>query len=65
MVVLAVFRKKTLRLFNNEVPMIRKANVLGDVVDSASKGMTSESNIKIRKYFPETWLWNDTTVGYD
>ena len=32
-----------------------------------SKSDSEKSNtndIKIRKYFPETWLWNTTSVGY-
>ena len=24
----------------------------------------TNNNVKVRKYFPETWLWNTTDVGY-
>ena len=36
-----------------------------DVLDSVSppKSQSTES-VKIRKYFPETWIWNETNVGY-
>ncbi len=35
-----------------------------DTTDSARKSK-SESALKIRQYFPETWLWNQTNVGYE
>ena len=28
------------------------------------KKETNTNNLKIRKHFPETWLWNWTDVGY-
>ena len=38
----------------------------GDVLDYASppRSRSSQPSLKIRKHFPETWLWNQTNVGY-
>jgi hypothetical protein len=35
-------------------------------IDRSDSTVTHEttSNVKVRKYFPETWLWNSTIVGY-
>jgi hypothetical protein len=35
-----------------------------DRLDSAVLTHDTTSNVKVRKYFPETWLWNSTIVGY-
>jgi hypothetical protein len=33
-------------------------------LDSAVLKHETTTNVKVRKYFPETWLWNSTIVGY-
>jgi hypothetical protein len=35
-----------------------------DRSDSAVLKHETTTNVKVRKYFPETWLWNSTIVGY-
>jgi hypothetical protein len=38
--------------------------LVSETIDSEPKSK-SESALKIRQYFPETWLWNETNVGYE
>ena len=47
-------------------PQMAEATLLkGDVLDSVSPPKSgSKESVKIRKHFPETWLWNQTNVGY-
>ncbi len=51
--------------FQSAVPRTMSAKeLISDTIDSAPKSK-SESALTIRQYFPETWLWNETNVGYE
>jgi hypothetical protein len=55
------------RQYSPQFPASRRVStkeLISDTIDSAPKSK-SESALKIRQYFPETWLWNQTNVGYE